>query len=114
MKDRLKMIAGDPDPFIGDGELEDDLPRASLADPDIDADRSTFGELHRVSDKIDEDLVQPMRVALNPFGNSRVDSDGKRYVVAGHPIAKQPQDVVQHVGKPVVDMFDLKFTGLYF
>ncbi|HYO31192.1 MAG TPA: hypothetical protein VER37_11525, partial [Thermomicrobiales bacterium] len=69
VEDERHDLRVDPDPGIADGQL--DRPRYGAAD---DGNPAAVGELHRVADKVEQDLVEALRVGRDRW-QSRLEID---------------------------------------
>src|SRR5580698_6310840 len=78
----------------------------------MDLDRSTLGELDRISDQIDHDLVQPVGISTQRVRYLRIGRYLQQKTLFLHAMIKDPLHMVQHVLQPEIDLLDRQLAGL--
>src|SRR5439155_10476394 len=112
IEDDFAFTRGYTDPGVGNSELQLNVLLASGNSFDSDPYFAAFGELHRVSDQIRQDLADALRIAGELVGNIFCRSAVKRESLPPRQNRLRLRGQLQHPAQREWDVLEIEFARL--
>ncbi len=107
-----KAIGEDTDAGVPDGEVQDYSCFRLFPEDHLDPDLSLIGKFYGVTEKIGQDLVQPVRITGQPVGNGGVDDRFQQQALLLQPVIEDGCCVAQYIFKAEGYFFNIELAGL--